>query len=359
MAQARGQSAELRFPLRAQLGFEAGMRSPNARVRAGWLGLAALFAIAFGLLARMPMVVRAAPAVAVAALSLASLWSARRRRGPAPVGWVTLDRRGVVRIDGGRETRLVSFDAPFGVTVLSTPMFDRTLLAFTTPEQTRYLCVAPPEEMISAGLLGHPCLVADSDAMIGIDGLEVGRLSFGDADALLGAIAKRDPRASRRLYLGDPQRAPIELDGPLLVVGRHHFDLSAPVDWRGFVFHESIGEVGTLYQATSLRQQGSEVVFVAPLPAEISTWMLDRAGRSNHYDPQAQSAVLRDLRLLQAFPDVPPSRDLRVAVERLFMVPLRQALDRAPRASRSEAATLTASGRELTHTETASRQSRP
>jgi hypothetical protein len=34
----------------------------------------------------------------------------------------------------------------------------------------------------------------------------------------------------------------------------------------------------------------------------------------------------------------PPARDLRLAVDRLFMLPLREALDRAPRISRSPSA---------------------
>jgi hypothetical protein len=37
---------------------------------------------------------------------------------------------------------------------------------------------------------------------------------------------------------------------------------------------------------------------------------------------------------MQSLADAPPPRDLRVAVDRLFMLPLRRALDRAPRVSR-------------------------
>jgi hypothetical protein len=36
---------------------------------------------------------------------------------------------------------------------------------------------------------------------------------------------------------------------------------------------------------------------------------------------------------MQASPEQPPPSDQRVAIERLFMLPLRSALDRAPRAS--------------------------
>jgi hypothetical protein len=41
---------------------------------------------------------------------------------------------------------------------------------------------------------------------------------------------------------------------------------------------------------------------------------------------------------MQSLPDVPPPREQRVAIERLFMLPLRQALDRAPRVPRTSKA---------------------
>jgi hypothetical protein len=67
-------------------------------------------------------------------------------------------------------------------------------------------------------------------------------------------------------------------------------------------------------------------VLVAPLPPEISV------GRRR--DVSLHPALLRDLKLMQSAPGEPPPRELRLAVERVFMLPLRQALDRAPRASR-------------------------
>ena len=50
--------------------------------------------------------------------------------------------------------------------------------------------------------------------------------------------------------------------------------------------------------------------------------------------PRCTSAVLRDLRLMQATPEGLPPRELRVGIERMYMLRLRAALDRAPRASR-------------------------
>ena len=51
-------------------------------------------------------------------------------------------------------------------------------------------------------------------------------------------------------------------------------------------------------------------------------------------DPEVQSAGV-GRRLMQAVMGDPPPRELRRAVDGLFMMPLRRALDRAPRASRA------------------------
>jgi hypothetical protein len=46
-------------------------------------------------------------------------------------------------------------------------------------------------------------------------------------------------------------------------------------------------------------------------------------------------SLARDVRLMQASAGDPPPRELRCAIDRPFMLPLRHALDRAPRASRT------------------------
>jgi hypothetical protein len=107
------------------------------------------------------------------------------------------------------------------------------------------------------------------------------------------------------------------------------FDLRAPLEWRGFMFFETAGHMSTVVQATWVRQAGNELILVAPLPAEVSGVRRALGG-----DVEAELAAARDLRLMQAPPEKPPAPELRTAIERLFMVPLRQALDRAPRTSR-------------------------
>ena len=74
------------------------------------------------------------------------------------------------------------------------------------------------------------------------------------------------------------------------------------------------------------------------MPTEISAWMVGRTttpvGELTR-DSLVQRALVRDLRLMRSLPDVPPPRELRLGIERLFMLPRRQALDRAPRATRA------------------------
>jgi hypothetical protein len=78
-----------------------------------------------------------------------------------------------------------------------------------------------------------------------------------------------------------------------------------------------------------------EVILVAPMAAD-GTWLreADDAVRLAGEAPVVQRSVARDARLMQATVCEPPPRELRRAIDRLFMLPLRRALDRAPRISR-------------------------
>jgi hypothetical protein len=89
-----------------------------------------------------------------------------------------------------------------------------------------------------------------------------------------------------------------------------------------------------VYQATWVRQGMSEAVLVSLIPSvsSVSVPPSPPAGEV----PEVASAVLRDLRLMQATPEPPPPTELRVAIERMFMLRLRAALDRAPRASHKD-----------------------
>ncbi|HLM76690.1 MAG TPA: IMP dehydrogenase, partial [Polyangiaceae bacterium] len=149
---------------------------------------------------------------------------------------------------------------------------------------------------------------------------------------LLQALGHVDRACFERLVLSDARGAPLVLDGRErreLHVGDRVFDLAAPIEWRGIVFQEGLGQAIAVYQGTWIRQGSSEIVLVSLLPSIMSAGA--QGITENGSLAGLDRSVLRDLRLMQAVPEEPPPAEQRVAIDRLFMLPVRYALDRAPR----------------------------
>ncbi|MBX3210353.1 MAG: IMP dehydrogenase, partial [Labilithrix sp.] len=125
--------------------------------------------------------------------------------------------------------------------------------------------------------------------------------------------------------------APIALDRATLSIASRTFDLTSHLEWRALMFHESTGQAAALYQATWIRQNGAEVVLVAPMPASI---VPREPNAHREASGRLGRALTRDLRLLQSPAEPPPARDVRVAIDRPFMMAVRRVLDEAPLASR-------------------------
>jgi hypothetical protein len=305
-------------------------RSPHAR---WWLVVTTLAAVGVALVRpAFGVLVFAAGAV----LSLVFVLRVRRRGA----GSVTVTERGVDRVDGRGSARLVDFGEPFGVTVLAAPSRERALLAFTTRDRTRFLSVEAGHDVARDALrelLADSATIADGDAMASAGPA----LRAEDAVRLLRAVRARSERAMGRLLLTTAEGEPLVLDGAELQIGGRTFDLRAPLEWRAFMFHEAVGASVTLYQATWIRQSGAEVVLVAPMPAEVALPSRTRSDVALH------PSAVRDLRLLPSHPEAPPPPELRRAVERVFMTPLRRALDAAPRPSRNAPPTRVGSGAEV------------
>src|SRR5262249_37873890 len=138
----------------------------------------------------------------------------------------------------------------------------------------------------------------------------------------------QSPSCFDRILLTDARGAAITLDSRTLTLGERIFDLTAPLEWRSIVFQEPFGSAVAIYQDTWVRQNGTEIVLAALLPS-VSPPQGTRDDLSG-----LDRAVLRDLRLMQASPEPPPPTEQRIAIDRLFMLPLRSAIDRAPRRSR-------------------------
>lgn len=230
---------------------------------------------------------------------------------------------------GARGQPLISVSAPFGVTLLATPRRDRVVALLSSNLGTFYVGARfdAGDRRAFAPLLDRATTVGPDDAgleAIGPDG-EPLLVAPEELSALLDALVEQSPSCLDRFILTDARGKSLALDGRVLAAGERTFDLTAPIEWRSIVFQETFGQAVAVYQGTWIRQNGSELVLVSLLPslgptpgADLDLASLDRA-------------AIRDLRLMQAAPEQPPPTEQRVAIERLFMLPLRSALDRAPR----------------------------
>jgi hypothetical protein len=268
--------------------------------------------------------------IALMALAIAIRSATARRRSSHRRG-ILIDHASLYfQADGNEPRSVVSLRDPFGLTLVKSPERDRIVAVWSSPEGLFYVGTSLDEETtrLLGPLFDRAFTVLGDDAAlqaIGPDG-KVLELSSSDFLALILAVEEIDPACHRRLILSDARGAPFRLDARELVVGERRFDLEAPLEWRPFVFQEALGQSVTVFQGTSIRQGGSEAVLVSLLPSFVPFEVRD----SGQFD----RAMLRDLRLVQASPEDPPPRDARVAIDRLFVLPVRSALDTAPHANR-------------------------
>jgi hypothetical protein len=251
------------------------------------------------------------------------------------------------------QERLIDLSGSFGMTLLSDPVRHRLVLAVTATGRAVYLTarVDPEERRAYRTLLSNASTVSDDDDVLdalGPDGAPL-ELKLRDMATLIETLLQADGMALDRCFLSDTHGAPVVLDNNELQIGRKGFDLRAPLEWRAMLFQEPFGTLTPVsdhasaqappggvmvYQATWVRQGLSEAVLVSLIPSvsSVSVPPHPPAGEV----PEVASAVLRDLRLMQALPEPPPPSELRVGIERMFMLRLRAALDRAPRASHKD-----------------------
>jgi hypothetical protein len=268
----------------------------------------------------------------IVALAILALGATRRRNSRRTTdSFVVSDAEGLVRVSPEGTTPIVTWDnTPFGVTLLASYGRPLGLLAFTTPNQTRYVPAridGRSEE--DDEVLARIAVLADLDLMDGI--AHDAALSSSDAAALVRHAEEHDRAALGRAHLSDGRGAPISLERATLSIASRSFDLTSKLEWRALMFHESTGQASALYQATWIRQSGSEVVLVAPMPASV---VPREPNAHREATGRLGRTLTRDLRLLQAPAEAPPSRDVRVAIDRPFMMLVRRVLDDAPLAAR-------------------------
>jgi len=316
----------LRLPL--------GRRLPRgSRYAAGFAGTALVLLAIAAAVGPWPRATAAGIAGAlVAAAAIASRVLGRRRQPPH--GWLVLDDAGVHRVNRAGQATLLAWDEPFGLTVLASADRATLLLALTSPGATRYLpaTVRNAEDASAAPtVLERATTAAASDLRLD----DESALSATDAERLLAEIERRCPPSLERAYLSDATGQAVVLDRTELRVGSRRIDLTAPLEWRASLFQERGAHTASVCQATWVHQGDVEIVLVAPLPAD-GAWMgdADAAVRAAGCGAMAKRGVALDLRLIQASAGEAPPREARHAIDRVFMLPLRRALDRAPRSSR-------------------------
>jgi hypothetical protein len=303
----------------------------SRRVAAIAVGVAGLAVSAAAGPLGLPLPLAVQIAVGLAGL-LAIAWAVLARRPVVQLSGAYMDATGLTRVtaDATKRTVFATWDAPFGVALLASYGRPTALLAFTTPTQTRYVPARIDDR--SEGddeLLARIAVLADLDLVDGI--AHDAALTAAATAALVRHVEGHDKNALGRVYLSDGKGMPIALDRATLAVGERSFDLTSQLEWRPLMFHESTGQAAALYQATWIRQGGSEVVLVAPMPASI---VPRETNAHREASGRLGRALTRDLRLLQAPAESPPSRDVRVAIDRPFMMAVRRVLDDAPLASR-------------------------
>jgi hypothetical protein len=274
-------------------------------------------------------------ALAFVAAAAGAHHALRRGMNRPPSGWLVVDGRGVHRVERNRAATLADFGEPLGVTVFASVDRATLRLALTSPRAARYVAARVQDAADAAAahtVIERATTVADEDLRGGASGW----LSASDAERFVDAVARRSPGALDRAYLSGPMGEPVVLDRGELRVGPKRFDLTAPVEWRAFLFQELGAYAVSVCQATWVRQADVEVVLVSSVSSEgAQVRETDAAVRAAGEGAAVRRSLARDLRLMQAAAGDPPPRELRCAIDRTFMLPVRHALDSAPRASRA------------------------
>lgn len=303
------------------------------RLVAAFSGVAlAIAALALVAVAGASAATLAAGVAALVTGGAALAWATRSERPSVRPSGAYLEARGdaLVRVTPDGETPIVEWERPFGVALLASYGRPHALLAFTTPTQTRYVPArieGRAEE--DDDLFARIAVLADLDLVDGV--AHDAALTAEDAATLVRFVEARDKAALGRVYLSDGRGSPIALERGTLTVGERGFDLTSQLEWRALMFHESTGQAAALYQATWMRQGASEVVLVAPMPASI---VPREPNAHKEASGRLGRALTRELKLLQAPAEPPPAREIRVAIDRPFMMAVRRALDEAPLAQR-------------------------
>lgn len=220
----------------------------------------------------------------------------------------------------------------FGVTMLANRSRTRAALAMTSPQLSFYVGakIQGDEILRYREALATAFTVASDERALdpaGPDGLPL-QLSGEALVRLYEELQRVDSGCTRRFFLTDVRGDAVTLDERVLSAGSSSFDLEAKLDWKGLIFQEESFAGVMIYQGTQVRQGAHNLVFVSLMPALSSP---EDPGDFAPRDTILEYGTQRDLLLLRNVSGKPPAQERRVAIDRVFMLPLRAALLDAPR----------------------------
>lgn len=266
----------------------------------------------------------------------------RRRAQPTPAvrrarGVVVEGRRLFFHDgDGGAPVELIDLSGPFGLTFLANRARTQLCVVVTTSDRSLFVSAEHARGVRLPPVFPQAFTVAsDERALIAAapDGRPL-TLAHDELAALYGRLVALDPRAPSRVFSTDVRGDELFLDASMLTIGDLRFDLALPLRWRATLFRErGFGGVDAIYQATYLQQGDVEIALVSILPA-LSSPLAD--GDLPTGGLFTEREVREDVELLAHSPSLPPPPAQRVAIDRVFVLPIRRAIARAPQAKRAE-----------------------
>ncbi|PIE05770.1 MAG: hypothetical protein CSA75_03025 [Sorangium cellulosum] len=249
-----------------------------------------------------------------------------RKRPNHPSRSLIVDANGI-GLEHSKDLRpLLALSPQFGLTLLASA--DRASLVVAISSSTGSLCIGsnldePSDKQVDA-LLQHAATVCREELDMATQTAEGVALWVAPASLLrlVKALTRIDADAVGRFILTDTQGRQILLDHDRLLTPRCTIRLDEPFEWQGFRFNEGVGSMDAEFQGTWVRQGENELALVSLMNADVRVSIHDLCG--GH--PQS---VEQDARLVDCPHISPPPLEQRIAVDRLFMLPLRRALDTA------------------------------
>lgn len=224
---------------------------------------------------------------------------------------------------------LFTLSPGFGLTLLTTVDRSRLALALTSPQGL--LCVGadvgPVDRKRFEMLMPHAVTVGRDELAMALHSPGGERLVVESTSLmrLLDILTQLDATSLGRLILTDHQGRDVRLERDRLTTPLGTIRLDQPFEWRGLRFREGAGSWDADFQATWVRQGMQEIVLVSLLGGDIRDSLLE----VKHRGVRPDAMLRQDARLTHGTRALPPPVEQRVAVDRLFMLAFRRALDSA------------------------------